>query len=92
MAGEASGGHQVEGYLGLALEYLRSPKFLQAEGGWKRIVWMPRVIKEMYREVCPEGLFDKIATEDDAKNTDELVEFLNRVGHPWVKGEVDLPV
>jgi acetyl-CoA decarbonylase/synthase, CODH/ACS complex subunit beta len=91
MAGEASGGHQVEGYLGLALEYLRSPKFLQAEGGWKRIVWMPRVIKEMYREACPEGFFDKIATEDDAKNTDELIEFLNRVGHPWIKGEVELP-
>jgi acetyl-CoA decarbonylase/synthase, CODH/ACS complex subunit beta len=92
MAGEASGGHQVEGYLGMALEYLRSPKFLQAEGGWKRIVWMPRIVKEMYRDACPEDLFDKIATEDDAKNTEELVEFLNRVGHPWVKGEVELPV
>ena len=52
---------------------------------------MPGVIKDMYREACPEGFFDKIATEDDAKNTDELVEFLNRVGHPWIKGEVELP-
>jgi acetyl-CoA decarbonylase/synthase complex subunit beta len=92
MAGEASGGHQVEGYLGLALEYLRSPKFLQAEGGWKRIVWMPQIIKQMFREVCPEGLFDKIASEDDARNTDELIEFLNKTGHPWIKGEVELPV
>jgi acetyl-CoA decarbonylase/synthase complex subunit beta len=92
MAGEASGGHQVEGYLGMALEYLRSPKFLQAEGGWKRIVWLPRIVKEMYRDACPEDLFDKIATEDDARNTEELVEFLNRVGHPWIKGEVVLPV
>jgi acetyl-CoA decarbonylase/synthase complex subunit beta len=92
MAGEASGGHQVEGFLGMALEYLRSPKFIQAEGGWKRIGWLPKAVKEMYRDACPEDLFDKIATEDDAKNTDELMEFLNRVGHPWVKGEVKLPV
>ena len=92
MAGEASGGRQIEGYLGLALEYLRSPKFLQAEGGWKRIVWMPQIIKDLYKDACPEDLFDKIATENDAKNTDELVEFLNRAGHPWLKGEVELPV
>jgi acetyl-CoA decarbonylase/synthase, CODH/ACS complex subunit beta len=92
MAGEASGGHQVEGYLGLALEYLRSPKFLQAEGGWKRIVWMPKIVKEIYKDACPQDIFDKIATEEDAKNTDELVEFLNRVGHPWIKGEVELPI
>ena len=92
MAGEASGGRQIEGYLGLALEYLRSPKFLQAEGGWKRIVWMPQIIKDLYKDACPADLYDKIATENDAKNTDELVEFLNRAGHPWVKGEVELPV
>jgi len=92
MAGEASGGRQIEGYLGLALEYLRSPKFLQAEGGWKRIVWMPQIIKDLYKDACPADLYDKIATENDAKNTDELVEFLNRAGHPWLKGEVELPV
>jgi acetyl-CoA decarbonylase/synthase, CODH/ACS complex subunit beta len=92
MAGEASGGHQVEGYVGMALEYLRSPKFLQAEGGWKRIVWMPQTIKQMYKDACPEGVFDKIASEEDATNTDQLIEFLNKVGHPWTKGEVELPV
>lgn len=91
MAGEASGGHQVEGYLGLALEYLRSPKFLRAEGGWRRIVWMPQVIKQMYRDACPKDVFDKIASEENATNTEELITFLNRVGHPWIKGEVELP-
>ncbi|MBN1690738.1 MAG: CO dehydrogenase/CO-methylating acetyl-CoA synthase complex subunit beta [Dehalococcoidia bacterium] len=91
MAGEASGGQQIEGYLGLALEYLRSPKFLQADGGWRRVVWMPQAIKEMYREACPTELFEKIASENNAKNIDELIEFLNRVGHPWIKGDVELP-
>ncbi|HEX75102.1 MAG TPA: CO dehydrogenase/CO-methylating acetyl-CoA synthase complex subunit beta [Dehalococcoidia bacterium] len=92
MAADTSGGRQVEGFLGLALEYLRSPKFLQADGGIKRLVWAPKEIKEMYKDVIPEDLYDKIATEEDVKNVDELVEFLDRVGHPWVKGEVELPV
>jgi len=92
MAADTSGGRQVEGFLGLALEYLRSPKFLQADGGLRRLVWMPKEIKERYKDAMPEGLYDKIATEEDAKTTDELVEFLDRVGHPWVKGEVELPV
>lgn len=93
MAGETSGGRQIEGHLGTGLEQLRSPKFIQADGGLARIVWMPKEIKERYRDIIEaKGLYDKIATEEDAKNVDELVAFLDRVGHPWVKGEVQLPV
>lgn len=92
MASDTSGGRQVEGFLGMALEYLRSPKFLYADGGIYRIVWIPKELKERYKEAIPDDLYDKIATEEDVKNTEELVEFLNRVGHPWVKGEVKLPV
>ena len=91
MAGTTSGGRQVEGSLGMALEYLRSPKFIQADGGMYRMVWMPKAIKERYKENIPADLYDKIATEDDAKNADELTAFLEKVGHPWVKGEVELP-
>ncbi len=91
MAGQTSGGRQVEGSLGIALEYIRSPKFIQADGGLYRVVWMPYEIKERYKEAIPEDLYDKIATEKDVTNTEELVDFLNRVGHPWVKGEVKLP-
>ena len=82
----------MEGFLGMALEYLRSPKFMQADGGLKRLVWMPKAIKERYKDAIPAELYDKIATEENAKNADELVDFLNKVGHPWVKGEVQLPV
>jgi acetyl-CoA decarbonylase/synthase complex subunit beta len=92
MAADTSGGRQVEGFLGMALEYLRSPKFLIADGGLRRCVWMPKEIKERYKEVIPADVLDKIATEDDVKNVDELVAFLDKVGHPWVKGEVQLPV
>jgi acetyl-CoA decarbonylase/synthase complex subunit beta len=92
MAADTSGGRQVEGFLGLALEYLRSAKFLQADGGIRRCVWMPKEIKERYKDAIPEDVYDKIATEDDAKNVDELMAFLDKVGHPWLKGEVELPV
>lgn len=92
MAGDTSGGRQVEGFLGMALEYLRSPSFLKADGGWYRIVWMPQVIKEMYRDACPMDLYDKIATETDVRSVAELAAFLEKVGHPWVRGEVDLPI
>ncbi len=92
MAGQTSGGRQVEGSLGLALEYLRSPKFLLADGGLRRVVWMPKEIKERYKDAIPESLYDKIATEEDVTSAEELVEFLNQKGHPWVKGEVELPV
>ena len=53
---------------------------------------MPKEIKERYKDVIEaKGLYDKIATEDDAKNHDELAAFLEKVGHPWLKGEVELP-
>ena len=92
MAGETSGGRQLEGRLGTGLEQLRSPKFLQADGGLARMVWMPKEIKERYRDVIEaKGLYDKIATEEDAKNPDELAAFLEKIEHPWIKGEVELP-
>jgi acetyl-CoA decarbonylase/synthase complex subunit beta len=92
MAADTSGGRQVEGFLGIALEYLRSPKFLQADGGLKRLVWMPAELKERYKDALPEGFEAMIATEEDVKNADELMAFLDKVGHPWMKGEVELPV
>ena len=92
MAGDTSGGRQVEGRLGTGLEQLRSPKFIQADGGRKRIVWLPKEIKERYREAFEaDGVYDKIPTEEDVSNTDELLEFLEKVGHPWIAGEVELP-
>jgi len=82
MAGEASGGVQAEGYLGTAIDYLRSPKFLVTDGGYKRLVWMPREIKEDMKDAIPDEIYDKIATEEDVGDMDALIEFLQRVGHP----------
>ncbi len=88
MAGEASGGRQKEGYVGMAVLYMRSPKFLKADGGLKRVVWMPKRVKEQIKDILEEqGLDDKIATEEDVKNVDELSEFLKKVKHPWATSE-----
>ncbi len=86
MAGEASGGRQQEGFLGMAVSYLKSPKFIISDGGWQRVVWLPKAIKEEVKDAIPEDLYGKIATEEDVKNVDELVEFLQKVEHPLMVG------
>ncbi len=85
MANQTGGGKQVEGFLGIAIEYMRSPKFLQADGGWNRVVWMPSYVKERVLDAIPENLRDKIATEKDVSSTAELREFLKARGHPVVE-------
>ena len=85
MAGHTSGGTQNEGFLGIAVEYMRSAKFLQADGGWKRLVWMPQQIKERVKDAIPPDMFNLIATENDAKTVGELKEFLKTQNHPVVQ-------
>ncbi|MCG8402957.1 MAG: CO dehydrogenase/CO-methylating acetyl-CoA synthase complex subunit beta [Firmicutes bacterium] len=82
MAGNASGGVQTEGFLGMAVSYMRSPKFIISDGGWNRVVWLPKAVKEEVKDAIPEDMYGKIATEDDVKDVDELVEFLQKVEHP----------
>ena len=85
LADSTSGGRQVDGFHGLSIEYMRSPKFMSADGGWDRIVWLPKEIKERVKEFIPQDVVDKIATEEDAKNIDELKEFLQKKDHPVLK-------
>jgi acetyl-CoA decarbonylase/synthase complex subunit beta len=85
MANQTGGGKQVEGFNGIAIEYMRSPKFLQADEGWNRVVWLPSNVKEKIQDAIPPELKDKIATEKDATNTTELKTFLKEKGHPIVK-------
>ena len=84
MASQTGGGEQVVGFLGFGLEWIRSPRFLSADGGFQRIVYMPKEIKEKYSESIPVDLRDKIADETQVKNVKELQEFLQRVSHPCV--------
>jgi acetyl-CoA decarbonylase/synthase complex subunit beta len=84
IADSTAGGRQIDGFHGLSIEYMRSQKFLQADGGWKRIVWMPKEVKERVKNYIPPELVEKIATEEDAKSVDELKSFLKQRGHPVV--------
>jgi acetyl-CoA synthase len=47
LAGSVGGGIQTPGFLGVGKQYLTSKKFIQADGGFKRIIWMPRELKEL---------------------------------------------
>ncbi|MCP8310700.1 MAG: CO dehydrogenase/CO-methylating acetyl-CoA synthase complex subunit beta [Candidatus Methylarchaceae archaeon HK01B] len=84
MAGHTGGGTQNPGFNGISVEYLRSPKFLQAEGGWERVVWMPSSIKERLKDSIPENLSEKLCTEAECKTIEELKEFLKSKNHPVV--------
>jgi acetyl-CoA decarbonylase/synthase complex subunit beta len=84
MADSTAGGRQVDGFHGISLEYMRSSKFLAADGGYARIVWMPAELKELLREFIPEALISKIATENDAKTVEDLQTFLAGHAHPVV--------
>lgn len=85
MAGQVGGGVQSDGFQGIAIEYLRSPKMLQADGGWKRIVWLPKDLKDKIGEDIPKEMRDKIATEADASDLAGLKKFLTEKNHPVVE-------
>ncbi len=83
MAGQTGGGRQVVGFLGIGINYFRSPKFLQADGGWKKVVWMPKALKEKVSDSIPEGI--AVATEEDATDIESLKSFLLEKKHPVVE-------
>ncbi len=45
LAGSVGGGVQTPGFIGVGKQYLVSKKFIQADGGFKRIVWIPKELK-----------------------------------------------
>jgi acetyl-CoA synthase len=90
LAGIAGGGLQTPGVMGVGKFYLTSPKFISADGGFKRIVWMSSVLKETMAEEfkvvsAREGdldLIDKIADERHVTTVDELLTWLAEHEHP----------
>ncbi|MBA4387245.1 MAG: CO dehydrogenase/CO-methylating acetyl-CoA synthase complex subunit beta [Verrucomicrobia bacterium] len=90
LAGSVGGGNQTPGFLGVGRLYVLSRKFISADGGLKRLVWMPKALKDYYRErfvkrAAEEGvpdLLDRIADETVAVTAEELVEYLTKVKHP----------
>ena len=90
LAGVAGGGLQTPGVMGVGKYYLISPKFIYADGGFKRVVWMSKVLKEIMAEefqavAIREGdpdLIDKIADERNATTVEELLAWMEEHSHP----------
>ena len=90
LAGTIGGGQQTPGFMGVGRLYIVSKKFISAEGGLKRIVWITKELKEALidklkkrcEEIGVSGLINKIADETIATTTEELLPYLEKVGHP----------
>ncbi|MCX5667844.1 MAG: CO dehydrogenase/CO-methylating acetyl-CoA synthase complex subunit beta, partial [Candidatus Omnitrophica bacterium] len=90
LANMVGGGNQTPGFLGVGRLYIVSKKFISAEGGLKRIVWMPKELREALRQKlkkrCEEAgvpdLLEKIADETVATEPAGLVQYLENVNHP----------
>ncbi len=90
LAGNVGGGMQTPGFMGCGKVYLTSKKFILAEGGHKRLVWMTRDLKQMVGEdmknlfaaIGLDGHFEKIADETVSTNPGEIRKFMEENGHP----------
>jgi acetyl-CoA synthase len=95
LAGSCGGGNQTPGFLGVGRLYVLSKKFISADGGLKRLVWMPKELKEFYgdkfkvraEEEGVPNLLDMVADETVATTGEELLEHLTKVGHPVLELE-----
>ncbi len=82
MADSTAGGRQIDGFHGISIEYMRSNKFLHADGGYDRVAWMPSDTKEKLKEFIPASVYGSIATEKDVTSIPQLREFLENHHHP----------
>jgi acetyl-CoA synthase len=90
LASSVGGGNQTPGFLGVGRLYIVSKKFISAEGGFKRIVWMPKELKEALadklkkrcEEIGDPDFINKIADETVATDSVSLLQYLEKVNHP----------
>ncbi|HWR09753.1 acetyl-CoA decarbonylase/synthase complex subunit alpha/beta [Sporomusa sp.] len=91
LAGTCGGGVQTPGFMGIGRRYIVSAKFIPADGGLGRIVWMPKELKEYLKDELTEravalGLgadfVDKIADETVGITEEEIMPFLEEKKHP----------
>ena len=90
LAGMAGGGLQTPGVMGHGKFYILSPKFLSADGGFKRVVWMSSVLKEQMSEQFAQvaeregdpDLIDRICDERVATDVEGLVKHVTEKNHP----------
>ena len=91
LASMTGGGVQTPGFMGHGKHFISSKKFMKAEGGVARIVWMPKDLKEQVAERLNatakelygiDNFTDMIGDETIAEDPETLLEFLTEKGHP----------
>ncbi len=91
LASMTGGGVQTPGFMGHGRHFIASKKFMSAEGGFERIVWMPKELKDDVAERLNkaakekygiDNFTDMIADETIATDEEALMAFLNEKNHP----------
>ena len=97
MASMTGGGVQTPGFMGHGKHFIASHKFIAAEGGPGRIVWMPKMLKDQMRDRLDKTAKDMYGVDnftdmiaDETVCTDDpeqLMNYLSEVGHPVLSME-----
>ena len=91
LASCTGGGVQTPGFMGHGRHFISSKKFLAAEGGIQRIVWMPKELKDDVAERLNKTAFelygienftDMVADETVTCDAEELMAWLSEKNHP----------
>ena len=91
LASMTGGGVQTPGFMGHGRHFIASKKFVSAEGGIARIVWMPKELKDDVAERLNktakelygiDGFADMICDDTVAVDSDAVLEFLAAKNHP----------
>lgn len=89
------GGGAVSGFVGHSKFNITQRKFIAGDGGLKRVVWLPKSLKEELRErLLRRGeeagmpdLIDRIADETVGVTEEEILPFLQEKKHPALEME-----
>ena len=91
LASCTGGGVQTPGYMGHGRHFISSKKFISAEGGIERIVWMPKELKDDVAERLNatakelygiDNFTDLVADETITTDGEELLNWLTEKNHP----------
>jgi acetyl-CoA synthase len=91
LASNTGGGVQTPGFMGHGRHFISSKKFIAAEGGIERIVWMPKDLKDDVAARLNktakdlygiDNFADMICDETIATDSDGVLDFLQSKGHP----------
>ncbi|SHI32917.1 acetyl-CoA decarbonylase/synthase complex subunit alpha/beta [Parasporobacterium paucivorans] len=96
LASMTGGGVQTPGFMGHGRSFISSKKFIRAEGGISRIVWMPKELKDAVADKLNktakelygiDNFSDMICDETISEDSEGVLEFLTEKGHPALSSD-----